>query len=332
MALDVKVKIELSKAAGKVGFGIPLLLKVGAAQAVDYTECYGIDDVIAAGFAEGTDMYAAANMVFTQANRPDKIAICVSTETAAAAVKAVASEGWRQLVVVGGDYAETVALADYIETTRDKMLFVSIPREAWADFKADIAAKAYDRTVIFVNDTPYADAALVGETAGRTAGSFTYKFKTLKGVAAETFTDAEIDALHKDGAICYVTKAGDDITSEGISHSGKYIDITDSIDYVIQNIEYRIQKTFNNMAKVNFDDRGIALLEAQVKLALLDAYNNGIIAVSADGVTPDYSVYFAPRSATTEAERATREYKWGTFSFALAGAIHTCIVTGTVTY
>ena len=330
MALDVKVKIELSKTTGSVGFGVPLLLEAGAEKAVAYTECYGIDDVVAAGFAETTAMYKAANVIFVQENRPEKIAVCAATGTAVETIPTLVAKGWRQLVIVG-ESDEYVAVADYIETTKDKLFFPVMNKTTFETFKTATASKKYKRTICFVNETANASAALVGETSGRVAGSFTYKNKTLKGVVADDLTDAEIDALHKAGAFGYVTKAGDDVTTEGISQSGEYIDITDSIDYVIQNIEYRVQKTLNNTAKVTYDDRGIALLEAAVTSALQDAGNNGIIAVKEDG-TFDYTVTFAPRSATTEADRESRIYKYGTFKFALAGAIHTCEVYGEITY
>lgn len=333
MALDVKVTISVSAASGGVGFGIPLLVEGGVAdKAVGYTECYSIDDVVAAGFDTKSGMYKAANMVFVQTNRPQKIAIYQSAKTLVEALAEVVSKGWRQIVVVNGKVGEYIGAADYIETTRDKLLFVSMPYEGFEEFVDSLDGKQYDRTIIFVNETENAAAALVGETAGRVAGSFTYKFKNLKNVKAEDLTDTQIKNLHENGAFGYVTKAGDDITTEGISQSGKYIDITDSIDYVIQNIEYRVQKVFNSNGKVSYDDRGIAMLEAATVSALQDAFNNGIIAVGEDGVTPDYSVSFAPRSQTTEADRATREYKYGSFRFALGGAIHYCEVNGVITY
>ena len=329
MALDVKVKIELSKPIGSAGFGIPLLLASGATAAVAYTECSSLNAVKAAGFAEDSAMYAAAEAVFSQENKPAKIAVCAVSGTLVEEITALVSRDWRQLVIVDGDTDNYIAVADYIETTNNKMLFASMTKSEWNTFKSGLSSKAYDRTVFFINSAPTAAAALVGETAGRAAGSFTYKFKTLKGISAEVFTDEEITALHEAGAFAYVTKAGDDVTTEGISQSGKYIDITDSIDYVIQNIEYKVQKTFNTTAIVNYDNRGIALIEAAVKTALQEAAVNGIIAQLDDG-SYDYSVSFPARSATTEADRASRVYNYGTFTFSLAGAIHNATITGEV--
>lgn len=330
--LDVKVKIEVSKATGSVGFGVPLLLECGAEAAIEYKECYSLEEVVTAGYAADSDMYKAATMVFQQENRPTHIAVCTATGTIAETLPTIVDKGWRQVVIVNGDSTQYVDAADYIETTNNKMLFLSMSKTDWATFKGGLTGKKYDRTVIFINATENAAAALVGETAGRKVGSFTYKFKTLKGVAAENFTDAEIRALHQEGAFAYATKYGDDVTTEGISQSRKFIDITDSIDYVVQNIEYRIQKLLNQTAKVPYDNRGIALIESATISALQDAFNNGIIATLDDGVTADYSVSFAARSETTAADREAREYKYGSFTFALAGAIHTCEVTGEVTY
>lgn len=332
MALDVKVKIELAKTTGRLGFGIPLLLECGADKATDYKEVYDLTEVIAAGFAETSEMYKAANMVFMQNNRPEKIAICQATGSLAETLPTLVSKAWRQLVVVNGATDDYTAAAEYIETTNNKMLFLSMTAAEWATFKTTIASKKYDRTVIFVNETENAAAALVGETAGRTAGSFTYKNKTLKGVEPDDLTDAQINELHTANVFGYVTKAGDDVTTEGFAQSGRFIDITDSIDFVVQNIEYKNQKVLNNTPKVSYDDRGIALLESATVSALQEAFTNGIIAVGADGATPDYSVSFAPRSATTEADRESRVYKYGSFRFALSGAIHECEVYGEVTY
>ena len=328
MALDVKVKIELSKSVGSVGFGIPLLVQSGVEAQVAYTECYSLEDVVAAGFKADSDMYKAANAVFAQENKPSKIAVYAHTGTLTEAITAVIAKDFRQIVVVNGETDEYIAAADYVEATQ-KMLFLSVTNADWATFKASLEGKKYNRTVIFVNDTAYANAALVGEMAGRTVGSYTYKFKTLKGVVAETYTEAEIKAFHDAGAIVYVTKAGDDQTSEGIAQSGVYIDETENMDYVIQNIEYRVQKVFNTTAKVSYDDKGIALIESAVETALKEAAVNGVIAQLEDG-TYDYSVAFGARSATTEADRASRVYNYGSFKFSLAGAIHYATIYGEI--
>ena len=322
---DVKVVIKLSSAAGEAGLGIPLILATKQGSAVPYTECHSLDEV-AKLFQNSTDVYKAANLIFMQETPPEKIAVCGSTDTALDAIKAIKDKDWRQLIIVDleSDTEATVKnISDYIETT-DKLYFTSASSKDGMPSLTDV-----DRTVIFVcgGDTP--EAALVGATASKAAGSFTYKNQILKGLTPMNLTDTEIDAIHTAGGITFVTKAGDNVTSEGKAVSGEYIDIVDSKDYIIKNITYRTQKLLNGADKIPYDNTGIAQLENVCVDVLQDAYNNGMIAVDDDGA-PDYSVDYAPRSETSAGDRAERNYKLGKFSFALAGAIHTATINGEI--
>jgi hypothetical protein len=81
---------------------------------------------------------------------------------------------------------------------------------------------------------------------------------------------------------------------------------------------------------VPYDNNGIAMLESVAVDVLQDAYNNGMIATKANG-DPDYSVYYALREDVPESDRASRQYLYGGFTFALAGAIHYVEISGTIT-
>lgn len=63
---------------------------------------------------------------------------------------------------------------------------------------------------------------------------------------------------------------------------------------------------------------------------LQTAYNNGMIAQTEDGAA-DYSVNYGLRENTDEDDRQARKYVNGSFSFALAGAVHTVEITGEIT-
>lgn len=111
--------------------------------------------------------------------------------------------------------------------------------------------------------------------------------------------------------------------------SGEYADIIDSKDYIIKNIAYKSQKLLNSSPKLAFDNTGISQLEGVVTNVLKDASIMGIIAVDDDGV-PLYSTDFDSREETSGADRASRTYKGGRFSFDLAGAIHYATINGTI--
>lgn len=330
MANDVKVIISTKKVPGKLAFGMPLLLASTQTTAVPYTVCTGIDEVKKI-FPEKTPIYEAAEIVFMQNNAPKKVAVCASTARTTEALTAEWDKDWRQLVVVssGTEEDDTFELiSDFVEAKKDKLFFAKIA--ALDEIKSE--QKTNERTIAFcyAGLSKYPQAALVGATAGLDAGSFTYKNTILKGVLPENLTDDQIDAIHAGGALCFLTKAGDNVTSEGKVLSGEYIDIVDSKDYVISNIEFSVQKMLNTANKIPYDNNGIAMLESTTINVLKDAYNKGIISNTQEGL-PDYSTSFATRAQTDASDRAARKYIGGSFSFGLAGAIHNVEIHGEIT-
>lgn len=334
MAYDVKVNIDLTKPIGSAGFGVPLILMENASEAVAYTVVHGVDGVVTAGFEVGSVVYKTAQLIYSQKNAPKEIAICAVTGGAdvALADELLTSKDWRQLIVVndGGDAVTAVSkVATAVEALDGKLYFASLD----TDDTTEITVTGLRRTVLFycdaTEDAPVPVAALVGETTGRTAGSFTYKNLPLIGILPQELTDAQIKAIHDKGGITFLAKAGDNVTSEGKLAGGEYIDIMDIEDYIILQLTYKTQKLLNNAAKVPYDNNGIAMLETVAMDVLQGAYNNGMIAVAEDG-SPDFSVSYALREDTSEEDRSNRRYLGGSFTFALAGAVHEVEITGTI--
>lgn len=331
---DVKVKIDLAKPMGYVGLGIPLILaKLTAAppdgKLQEYTDGVTFEDIKKA-YDKDSDMYKASELVFMQDNKPKQIAICETASTIAEWLEAKSnlSRNWRQLICIGAS-DETAEIIKAIEKTDDKIYFASVPADDTTAFERENVKRT---VMLYCTDEKYPnpEAALVGATAGLKAGSFTYHDIILKGIVPQDLSDDEITEIHKKGGITFVTKAGDNVTSEGVTLGGEYIDIIDSEDYVIQQITYRIQRQLNSSLKIPYTNNGIALLESVVVDVLQGAFNNGIIAAKEDG-SPDFSVNFALREDTTAEQRSTRKYIGGQFTFALAGAVHYVEITGEIT-
>jgi hypothetical protein len=334
MANDVKVVIELAKASPNAGFGVPLIFAGKQTTAVAYKEVSGLDEIVKAGFTEDSAVYKAANLLYAQNNAPSKIAVCASTDNTVTALPAILDKGWRQLIVVstGTEGESTVTeISNYIETCKNFALYFASVYPV--DDEAVITAvKSNNRTVLVAyesDDTDYPEAAVVGATAGMDAGSITYKNVILKNVTNQDYTDAEVSDMHDKGVITILKKAGSIVTSEGIVASGEYIDIIDSQDYIIEQIEYKCQDLMNRSAKLPYDNRGISSLESVVVSVLHDAAVNGMIAVDDDG-NYQYSVTFGSRSDCSAADISSRKYMEGKFEFTLAGAIHTAKITGSI--
>lgn len=332
MALDVIVRISQTATAGKVGFGVPLILttKATAQTAVPFTLCNSLEAVKTACGANSEAVKAAA-LIFAQTNKPQQIAVYSTTAAGTSAIAEVISKEWRQLILIRGegDTVTDVAVATYIEET-NKLFFTTIAATAALE-----NLKTFSRTVAFfynlVKDEapvqPYAAAALVGETAGRSVGSFTYKNLIIKGLEPLDLSDNELGEIHNGGALTIVVKAGDIVTTEGKTCSGEYIDAIDGKDWIVQKITLNAQKLLNNEPKLPYTNAGIASLESVTESVLKEAYDRGIIAEADDG-TPRFSVSFKNRSEMSAENIRNRTYTGGNFFFALADAIHDAEING----
>ena len=323
MALDVKVKIDMTKTYGSLGFGYPLILEENATAAKAYAEYSNIEAVATGGYEATTNVYKAAQLMFMQEHKPEKIAICSATDGADdwLADEANISKGWRQLIVInsGETATTTTAIATAIESASvEKMYFANetMP-QTLSTAQAIVSDK--DRTVEFyytpTTDIPVPVAALVGEIAGLSPGSYTVNNLVLKGLTPLELSQDEIDDIHGLNGITFILSAGDGVCSEGKASSGEYIDNVDGNDYIKQQLEYKTQKVLNTNLKVPYTNAGIALLEAAAISVMKNAQNLGIV--------DDYTVTYALREQTSEADRAERKYFGGNVQYSMQGAIHT---------
>lgn len=340
---DVVVKISLQKPITAVGFGIPLILATLQSADVPYTECTSVEEVralfpdtVVEDVTTEHVVTQAASLLFMQNDRPEKIAVCGSTKKATAVLPEIWSNDWRQLLIptLGITGEDTIpVISNYIEAQGDKMFFCSIDNYDDILVTSGITCEENERTVVLFYDkegSPVCpEAAVVGATAGFAAGSFTYKNIVIKGLSPLEKTDAEVTTMHKAGCITILRKCGDIVTSEGITLSGEYIDIVDSKDWIIKDMEYGIQKTLIQLPKVPYDNTGIGILEAQCAVTLKRAFNMGMIAVNDEGL-PAYSTTFKKRSEVDAGDRTVRKYLGGSFKFDLAGAVHNVTINGTI--
>lgn len=323
---DIEVNITTATAAGSIGLGNPLVIAGKAAAEVAYTECNSLLAVEKAGFGAETEVYKACAVIFAQKNKPKTVAVVATSGAVDEWLTANKGRNFRQVVPIFGEDDSTVtALVTAVSALEDKMLFLHVKTAN------ELPEAKSERVVgvVYGGASAYPNAAVVGESAGRAAGSFTYKNLVLTGIEPEDLTAAQVAAIHEEGGICILKKAGDVVTSEGKVTDGEYIDIVDSKDFIISNIVYQCQKALNSNAKLPFDNVGISQLENVVTNVLADAYAQGIIATNEDG-TPAYSTTFATRADVSEGDISTRTYNGGNFTFDFAGAIHNGTINGTV--
>lgn len=332
MAKDVKVIIDIERPTPKLGFGKPLILgeSLAGAPYKTYADLAGVK----VDYPETTEVYKAAFALLNQGDdSPAEIAvICRRTDKKEQKLSEVLAEAftkdWYFLIATRRDLETVGEIAAAVEQDNSRQFFTR------SDNLGDVGVlrgKGYSRTTIIHHKdvSNYPEAAWVGRTGSAAVGTVTWKFKTLTGITPLPISNTELATVHDAGANAYVTKAGDNVTSEGKTLSGEYIDIIHAKDYVKFNIEHGVQKLLNSAPKVRYDDTGIAQIESVVRTALQRAYNQGIIAADSDG-QPLFGTIFKARAQVDPADRATRKYNGGEFWFELAGAIHETTIRGQI--
>lgn len=330
----------------QAGFGIPLI--VGAKGTTTYDElgyciCNTLADVAALVPADGddpgtagTEVYKIAQKIFAQSPAPEKIAVVwldmATPDTLVGELTALMAAGhndWYFLLSESQKPADVDALAAFA-AANDKLYFGSMTNTAFAAL--DDTTLALDRAVILCHKnaaTQYPAEAWVGRCAPELPGSITWKFKTLSGVSVSGYTPTEIDAIKEKHGNVVISQGGILHTTEGTVLSGEYIDVIRSQDWVKARIAEGVFRLLASSPKIPYDDRGIAMVLAEVQGVMQQATAQGIIARDADG-NGMWSVTAPKRSEIAADSIANRVLPDVKFEFTLAGAIHSVTVRGVI--
>lgn len=346
---DVVVTLDVQQATPPLNFGklavfvknpTPKDSEQGAPESI--TSYTTLDDVVAK--EDGETLQNLARGYFNQDEHANEL-IVIKYKDISKVLDAYYSEDWEFSALISDDTssADMLAISNYVEGKGSKFFVngTSGPTEVASDFDVNTLLvdltkiKSNERTIDFIagsdaNSTAYAVGALIGKCANKTVGSLTWKSMTLSGVNPISFSAGQVATIHKAGAFTYVTKAGINQTSEGITVGGEYIDALHGDDWIKSNIENELQTLISTNDKVPYDDNGIAQIKAVVTEVLMEATANGIILVDLASGAGVYTVTATSRANTSASDIATRQYNGLSFTYQRSGAIHTMTVHGTV--
>lgn len=164
-------------------------------------------------------------------------------------------------------------------------------------------------------------------------GSQTWMFKTIRGSETDSWSDSDLSAIEAYGGNHYTTVAGLNITRNGVTHGGEYIDVTRGLDWLVSRIQEAIFALLANNRKVPFTDSGGQLIKQSIQAILDTAVTAGVLEGGTDPDTGDSLDPFVtvPRVASLlAADRAARHFTGVEFQGRLAGAVHKVTVVGTV--
>ncbi len=269
---------------------------------------------------------AAAEDFAVQNNTPDSSGIAAQL-----AAISVVDDSWYALIMDSNGEAEILAAAAYIETVTKIFVAVTgnadVLTNASTDVGSDLEAAAYDRTALMFSRHPdtYPNAAWVGKMLPDVPGSSTWKFKTLAGQTVDSFTATERTNMSNKQVNFYESIAGVNITAEGEMASGEFIDVTILVDWLKARIQESVFSAAVNVKKIPFTDAGIALIESAIRGRLAEGISNGGLVAGTEQV-------IVPKAAdVSPADRAARRLTGITFQAQLAGAVHSVVISGTVT-
>lgn len=273
-----------------------------------------------------------------------------STETASALLSAIQDEDNNWYCMTASDHSETfqLAMAAAIEATGGG----DFPKVYWTSTKSANTVKAvvdpaddiigklkalgYDRTICdwnHLSDDVYPELGVFSANSVYQAGSTTYKFLQVNGVpaAADLITGAKLPTrlqgfINDRNGGWMGEERGVTFYHEGKTVGGEWIDVILGADWLNDQIEVALLNLMLNLKgdKVSYAKPEAvistinAVLDLGVRVGFLDGYVGATI--------PDYltQIPFGDKVA-----RILKDVKWTGY---IAGAVHSIIVNGNLTY
>lgn len=177
-------------------------------------------------------------------------------------------------------------------------------------------------------------AALIGNIAARTPGSYTAKFKRRTGVTPIKFTATERSNLVARKANFYEAVSGVNITSEGTTTIGPsdvrgFIDNVVALDAIENDIASGVFGAMAGADKIPRTNPGMIIIENQIDAGLRRGIANGTVAELSSEQVGGPSPRVEIPDVSTMDDLLPRGVR-ASFNFKLAGAIHHADINGVV--
>ncbi len=235
--------------------------------------------------------------------------------------------------------AETLAAAIWVEANKKLAVFndsdylcMSSGSTTDALYVAKGLGYARSGWLFNGNDTmSYSGAAWMGGRFPFPPGSYTWMFKSIAGVSPDPLTGNQQSAIENKHGNTYTTVAGVNMTAQGTSASGEFLDITQGIDWLRAEIQTRVFGRLVNLPKVPFTDLGVDIILSEIQGALQTGVNVGFLDPgNGDDIAPPTAT--GPRVAdVSSVDRAARHLPGLKFSAKMQGAVHDLDINGTLT-
>jgi hypothetical protein len=212
----------------------------------------------------------------------------------------------------------------YTPATSDSAV-VLVASTGTADLMDQAKTNAYTRTAVWYHRDPSVmfDAALLGKCLPFDPGSETWAFKTTAGVPTFAMTATHRANIIAKNGNSYETVAGLNITFNGMTADGKFIDARRGLDWLQDDMGKAVFGALAANPKIPYTDQGISTLKSVMVGSLLRAVARGLI-------TSDFIVTVPKAALVSSADKAARVLNNCKFTATAQGAIHKDNITGSV--
>ena len=250
--------------------------------------------------------------------------------------------GWYVICAAGIDESEYEEIAEWTETQTKLFAYTFLGKTdpVSAIFYRSLGWCGLTGNDVTPEDNPVANSylhvAAVAKALSYTAGSETWAFKQLAAVFPATYSGAFKKSLADGHSNYFLQAAGKNITMNGQTRAGEWIDVIRGRDWLQNDMQLRLFNLFILNPKIPFTNGGIAMIENQMIASLKAAQARGIVAedeYDEDGVLiPGFTVRVPNAMSLTATQKASRILTDCRFSARLAGAIHAVRVDGSLIY
>lgn len=191
-----------------------------------------------------------------------------------------------------------------------------------------LVAQDYDYIAAFysADAANYPECAWCGGQLPEDAGSITWKFKELKGIAPDVLTSNQIANLKAKNCNYFESLGGVNvITSEATVVSGEYIDIIRGLAWLQARCSEALFAGLIARGKVPMNNAGISYMADKLRPVLNEA-------VSVQLINPGYTITQPDESELSATDKEDRILRGISFDAILSGAIHKVYVDGKVSY
>jgi hypothetical protein len=244
------------------------------------------------------------------------------------------------------DNADILNAADWVEAN-EKLLGVGISAVAaydpgsTTDLGYLLMQGQYFRTHWWYHKnvaTEWVEAAISAKSFTIYPGGETWALKSLQGISFDKLSEGQALAIFNKNGNTFEQFRNFAITQNGRVAAGEWIDVIRFRDWLVEQVKINVVSAMiNARGKVPYTDPGIQIIVTALRQALdLGVARGGIAPPEVDPddnrTIPSY-VINAPASANVSFnDKANRVLNDVTFTARLAGAIHTAVIRGNLTY